>query len=118
MEQLHKKNLITKDLVLIAWIEEELDDCFDQFDNILKNEVQIVVHPLSSGLFQIRVREVVSSENWSDYQRDPKNIGSVLDNFVIRKESLSAFVRTIAMFSHQVLRSPTDSDLPLEGWSI
>lgn len=58
VEQLHKKNLVTKDLVLIAWIEEDFDDCFEHFDQILKNEIQIVVHPLPSGLFQIRVREV------------------------------------------------------------
>eukprot|EP01114_Cavostelium_apophysatum_P012293 TRINITY_DN2733_c0_g1_i3.p1 TRINITY_DN2733_c0_g1~~TRINITY_DN2733_c0_g1_i3.p1 ORF type:complete len:1100 (-),score=286.84 TRINITY_DN2733_c0_g1_i3:2012-5311(-) len=87
-----KKKLLAKDPVVITWIEEDVDD-LSLFDSVLKGfDVQIVVHPLTSGLYQIRYRD-----------RDTKIFGIIFDNVVVRKEILAAVVRTIAQNAYAKL---------------
>jgi hypothetical protein len=62
----NRKKLVTKDYVVIVWAEDDVDSYnFDnsQFKvimvtpraNIKTNDVQIVIHPQSSGLYRVRI---------------------------------------------------------------
>ncbi len=53
-----KKSLISRNSVLILWIEDDLEtNYYGHWDGIFKSsEVHIVIHPLQCGLYQVLVR--------------------------------------------------------------
>eukprot|EP01119_Soliformovum_irregulare_P007802 TRINITY_DN2029_c0_g1_i3.p1 TRINITY_DN2029_c0_g1~~TRINITY_DN2029_c0_g1_i3.p1 ORF type:complete len:422 (-),score=153.66 TRINITY_DN2029_c0_g1_i3:10-1275(-) len=90
----HKKRFLTNDKVLISWVED-----LDQYDlKMLKSfdlAINIVINPLKSGLFRIRIFRFKS---WIPV------FGPLLDEMVVNKNSLAALTRQTAVNACKILR--------------
>jgi len=99
----YRKKIITKNFILIAWMEEDVESyTFDSFP-VKGNDLHIIVHPQSSGLYRVRVGSKL---------KERFSIGPLLDNMLVRKENLGHLVRATAMNDHKLIQSVKDNQWP------
>ena len=96
---LQKRNLIQKNYVIIVWLEDDID-VYTKIEPLFKqNAIHIVVHPLASGLYQVKLfgpsAVVIVSQKYRDVFNisKGKQAGPVMDNMILRKDNLATLVR-------------------------
>jgi hypothetical protein len=97
-DQEHKRNLINFDRVLIVWVE----NIWDYNDTLFSHSravVKVVVNPMTSDLYRIRIY----------YDKEKMNIGPLTDESVVSKHVLATTVRQTALAASILER---DRDLP------
>jgi len=109
-EQAHKKRFITSDNVLISWVED-LEDY--EANNVLTGEQQfnIIIHPLSSGLYRIKTFKKNSSNA-------TPTLGPLQNDMIISKHILSTTVRQTAINAAKIFKNPTQKQLTVRKMLI
>jgi len=90
----HKKRLLTNDKVLITWVED-LTNYDTKHTKQYDISMNIVISPMSSGLFRIKIYKAKNLV---------QIIGPLLDEMVVSKNILATMVRETAVNACKVLK--------------
>jgi hypothetical protein len=81
--QVHKRRLVLADRVLISWVEDVTQYRFELLEDC-KAAVNIVISPLPSGLYRVRI---------INKHHKVRDVGPLLDEMIVSKHILSFLVR-------------------------
>lgn len=81
--QVHKRRLVLGDRVLISWVEDVAEYSIDLLEEC-KAAVNIVINPLPSGLYRVRI---------INKHGKVRDVGPLMDEMIVSKHILSFLVR-------------------------